>query len=126
MSPSDVNAVTWAVFPGKEIVQSTIIEEVSFLSWKVRRFRLSLLPRSFYTDSSYLRFGRTAITRRRPSQYGRTGRSSIRPNRPRESFCRTSPTSIGSSVSSATTTRTPTVSRTFCSAPETRFAKYQI
>lgn len=36
MAPEDVNAVTWAVFPGKEIVQSTIIEEVSFVSWKVR------------------------------------------------------------------------------------------
>jgi methylenetetrahydrofolate reductase (NADPH) len=36
MAQEDVNAVTWAVFPGKEIVQSTIIEEVSFVSWKVR------------------------------------------------------------------------------------------
>lgn len=31
-----MNAVTWAVFPGQEIVQSTIIEEISFLAWKVR------------------------------------------------------------------------------------------
>ena len=31
-----VNAVTWGVFPGQEIVQSTIIEETSFLAWKVR------------------------------------------------------------------------------------------
>ena len=30
-----VNAVTWGVFPGQEIVQSTIIEETSFLAWKV-------------------------------------------------------------------------------------------
>jgi len=29
------NAVTWGVFPGKEIVQTTIIERESFLSWKV-------------------------------------------------------------------------------------------
>lgn len=36
MQPADVNAVTWAIFPGQEVVQSTIIEEVSFLSWKVR------------------------------------------------------------------------------------------
>ncbi|KAI9497312.1 methylenetetrahydrofolate reductase-domain-containing protein [Zychaea mexicana] len=28
------NAVTWGVFPGKEIVQPTIIERVSFESWK--------------------------------------------------------------------------------------------
>lgn len=33
-----VNAVTWGVFPGQEIVQSTIIEETSFLAWKVGSF----------------------------------------------------------------------------------------
>ncbi|KAK4684368.1 methylenetetrahydrofolate reductase (NADH), partial [Tremellales sp. Uapishka_1] len=33
-----VNAVTWAAFPGQEIVQSTIIEEVSFLAWKEEAF----------------------------------------------------------------------------------------
>jgi hypothetical protein len=33
-----VNAVTWGVFPGQEIVQSTIIEETSFLAWKVSDF----------------------------------------------------------------------------------------
>jgi hypothetical protein len=30
------NAVTWGVFPGQEIVQTTIIERESFLFWKVR------------------------------------------------------------------------------------------
>jgi methylenetetrahydrofolate reductase (NADPH) len=30
-----VNAVTWGVFPGQEIVQSTIIEAESFIAWKV-------------------------------------------------------------------------------------------
>jgi methylenetetrahydrofolate reductase (NADPH) len=30
------NAVTWGVFPGKEIVQPTIVEAVSFMAWKVR------------------------------------------------------------------------------------------
>lgn len=29
------NAVTWGVFPGQEIIQTTIIEQESFLSWKV-------------------------------------------------------------------------------------------
>lgn len=29
------NAVTWGVFPGKEIVQPTIIELVSFEAWRV-------------------------------------------------------------------------------------------
>jgi methylenetetrahydrofolate reductase (NADPH) len=28
------NAVTWGVFPGKEIVQPTIVEAVSFIAWK--------------------------------------------------------------------------------------------
>jgi methylenetetrahydrofolate reductase (NADPH) len=32
------NAVTWGVFPGQEIAQSTIIERESFLSWKVTCF----------------------------------------------------------------------------------------
>ena len=36
------NAVTWGVFPGHEIAQSTIIERDSFLSWKVRANFFSL------------------------------------------------------------------------------------
>ena len=35
MVESAANTVTWGIFPGKEIVQPTIIEEVSFLAWKV-------------------------------------------------------------------------------------------
>ncbi|KAI0177911.1 methylenetetrahydrofolate reductase-domain-containing protein [Pestalotiopsis sp. NC0098] len=34
------NAVTWGVFPGKEIVQPTIVEGISFLAWKDEAFRL--------------------------------------------------------------------------------------
>ncbi|KAJ2996644.1 hypothetical protein NUW58_g908 [Xylaria curta] len=34
------NAVTWGVFPGKEIVQPTIVESVSFLAWKDEAYRL--------------------------------------------------------------------------------------
>lgn len=30
------NAVTWGVFPGKEIIQPTIVEAVSFMAWKAR------------------------------------------------------------------------------------------
>lgn len=40
-----VNAVTWGVFPGQEIVQSTIIEQESFLAWKVGRPVLGRLLR---------------------------------------------------------------------------------
>ena len=36
------NAVTWGVFPGKEIVQPTIVETVSFLAWKDEAFHLGL------------------------------------------------------------------------------------
>jgi methylenetetrahydrofolate reductase (NADPH) len=42
-APSDgPNAVTWGVFPGKEIVQPTIVERISFLAWKDEAFQLGL------------------------------------------------------------------------------------
>jgi methylenetetrahydrofolate reductase (NADPH) len=42
-APSDgPNAVTWGVFPGKEIVQPTIVESISFLAWKDEAFRLGM------------------------------------------------------------------------------------
>jgi len=34
------NAVTWGVFPGKEILQPTIVEAVSFMAWKDEAFEL--------------------------------------------------------------------------------------
>jgi methylenetetrahydrofolate reductase (NADPH) len=36
------NAVTCGVFPGKEIIQPTIVEAVSFMAWKVEHSPLSL------------------------------------------------------------------------------------
>jgi methylenetetrahydrofolate reductase (NADPH) len=40
-SPSDSpNAVTWGVFPGKEIIQPTIVDANSFLAWKDEAFEL--------------------------------------------------------------------------------------
>lgn len=39
-NPESVNAVTWGVFRGKEIVTPTIIEEVSFRSWGEEAFRI--------------------------------------------------------------------------------------
>lgn len=36
----DINAVTWGVFPGEEIVQPTIVEKTSFLAWKDEAFGL--------------------------------------------------------------------------------------
>jgi methylenetetrahydrofolate reductase (NADPH) len=38
MDERAANTVTWGIFPGKEIVQPTIIEEVSFRAWKVILF----------------------------------------------------------------------------------------
>ena len=35
------NAVTWGVFPGKEVVQPTIVEAISFMAWKVLQFHMS-------------------------------------------------------------------------------------
>ena len=34
---SDVNAVTWGVFPAKEVVQPTVVDPQSFSVWKVCR-----------------------------------------------------------------------------------------
>ncbi|CAO3699285.1 unnamed protein product [Rhizopus stolonifer] len=38
--PDAQSAVTWGVFPGKEIIQPTIIEKASFESWKEEAFGL--------------------------------------------------------------------------------------
>jgi len=45
MQDTERNAVTWGVFPGQEIIQSTIIEQESFLTWKVRASSLPLCSR---------------------------------------------------------------------------------
>ncbi|KAF8939507.1 hypothetical protein BGZ47_008146 [Haplosporangium gracile] len=34
------NVVTWGVFPGKEIIQPTVIEKVSFLAWRDEAFEI--------------------------------------------------------------------------------------
>ncbi|KAL8292881.1 hypothetical protein RQP46_000575 [Phenoliferia psychrophenolica] len=47
MAPGDVNAVTWGVFPGKEIITTTLIEEMSFKAWKEEAF-------SIWIEWSYL------------------------------------------------------------------------
>ncbi|KAI0929219.1 hypothetical protein AcW1_006218 [Taiwanofungus camphoratus] len=46
------NAVTWGVFPGQEIAQSTIIEKESFLSWKDEAFTIWAEWASFYPPDS--------------------------------------------------------------------------
>lgn len=46
------NAVTWGVFPGKEIVQPTIVETISFLAWKDEFFTLGQEWAKCYDASS--------------------------------------------------------------------------
>lgn len=46
------NAVTWGVFPGKEIVQPTIVETISFLAWKDEAYRLGIDWAKCYPASS--------------------------------------------------------------------------
>lgn len=41
MDKGDANAVTWGIFAGKEIITTTLIEEMSFKSWKVSSLALS-------------------------------------------------------------------------------------
>ncbi|KAH6834899.1 methylenetetrahydrofolate reductase 2 [Perilla frutescens var. hirtella] len=40
VSNADVNAVTWGVFPAKEIVQPTVVDPASFLVWKDEAFEI--------------------------------------------------------------------------------------
>lgn len=40
LGEGEANTVTWAVFPGKEIVQSTIIERESFEAWREEAFEV--------------------------------------------------------------------------------------
>jgi methylenetetrahydrofolate reductase (NADPH) len=46
------NAVTWGVFPGKEIIQPTIVEAVSFMAWKDEAFELGQQWASLYEPDS--------------------------------------------------------------------------
>ncbi|PNJ48265.1 MTHFR isoform 11 [Pongo abelii] len=39
------NAVTWGIFPGREIIQPTVVDPVSFMFWKVVEDTLELLNR---------------------------------------------------------------------------------
>lgn len=35
------NAVTWGIFPGREIIQPTVVDPVSFMFWKVMGWELA-------------------------------------------------------------------------------------
>ncbi|GAA5862151.1 hypothetical protein JCM8547_007757 [Rhodosporidiobolus lusitaniae] len=59
MGKGDVNAVTWGVFGGKEIVTTTLIEEMSFKAWNEEAFALwnewSLLYPAASPSRAYVR-----------------------------------------------------------------------
>ncbi|KAL1535215.1 Methylenetetrahydrofolate reductase 1 [Salvia divinorum] len=40
VSNNDVNAVTWGVFPAKEIIQPTVVDPASFMVWKDKAFEI--------------------------------------------------------------------------------------
>ncbi|KIY71868.1 methylenetetrahydrofolate reduct [Cylindrobasidium torrendii FP15055 ss-10] len=46
------NAVTWGVFPGREIVQPTIVEAVSFMAWKDEAYELGMQWSKVYDAES--------------------------------------------------------------------------
>lgn len=48
LPPNSANAVTWGVFPNKEIIQSTILEEESFKAWTEEAFAIWRKWRSLY------------------------------------------------------------------------------
>ncbi|CCE65004.1 hypothetical protein TPHA_0J01830 [Tetrapisispora phaffii CBS 4417] len=37
---SKANAVTWGIFPGREVLQPTIVEKISFIAWKEEFYRI--------------------------------------------------------------------------------------
>ncbi|KAI6114814.1 methylenetetrahydrofolate reductase-domain-containing protein [Pisolithus croceorrhizus] len=46
------NAVTWGVFPGKEIIQPTIVEAISFMAWKDEAYELGVKWANIYETTS--------------------------------------------------------------------------
>ncbi|KAH7890793.1 methylenetetrahydrofolate reductase-domain-containing protein [Phlebopus sp. FC_14] len=46
------NAVTWGVFPGKEIIQPTIVEAISFMAWKDEAYELGCKWANVYEAGS--------------------------------------------------------------------------
>ncbi|TIA74263.1 hypothetical protein E3P91_01035 [Wallemia ichthyophaga] len=47
-----INAVTWGIFPGQEVVQTTIIEDVSFNAWREEAFDIWLEWSMLYSPKS--------------------------------------------------------------------------
>ena len=47
-----INAVTWGIFPGKEVLQPTIVEQSSFEAWKDEAFELGQQWANLYPAGS--------------------------------------------------------------------------
>jgi hypothetical protein len=105
MGKGDVNAVTWGVFGGREIVTTTMIEEMSFKAWKVSLRFLFILEVVLMER----------WCRRKRSQSGSSGVICTPPTRRAGSSSATSPTHDGSSPSYITITRPRPPSGTGCS-----------
>jgi methylenetetrahydrofolate reductase (NADPH) len=95
MAPGEVNAVTWGVFPGQDLVTTTLIEELSFKAWKVRSAGAS--PSQSHP---------TRVDRKRPFRSGTSGSDSTRRRRRAESSSRASSRTAGLCRSCTTTTKT--------------------
>eukprot|EP00658_Telonema_sp_P-2_P054554 TRINITY_DN43400_c0_g1_i1.p1 TRINITY_DN43400_c0_g1~~TRINITY_DN43400_c0_g1_i1.p1 ORF type:complete len:389 (-),score=76.64 TRINITY_DN43400_c0_g1_i1:83-1249(-) len=51
----NVNAVTWGVFPGREILQPTVVDPESFIAWRQEAFELWKVWGTIYDKSSVSR-----------------------------------------------------------------------
>lgn len=58
VTKDDVNAVTWGVFKGKEVIQPTVVDRNAFLIWKDEIFAQWLDPwaQIYETDSQSAEF----------------------------------------------------------------------
>jgi hypothetical protein len=90
------NAVTWGVFPGKEIIQPTIVEAVSFMAWKVCLLYL------FATEAQL----RCMMCRTRHTNLANNGRKSMSQLRPLGNLSPSLWRHLCSSTSSTTISRT--------------------
>lgn len=52
MTSDSPNAVTWGVFPGRELVQPTVVDKDSFQAWKDEAFELGQQWANLYPSGS--------------------------------------------------------------------------
>ena len=79
-------AVTWGVFPGKEVLQPTVVDPVSFSIWRVSS--------AFFCFVVFNNTNDVWRCRRRLLPCGRLGLPYMNPTPPQESYSTTSPPAI--------------------------------